>query len=275
MKLPQGSNSHVILEAVDGFLEDLGYRIRSRLLYSQPTLQLLPTHCEERRERQVVSKVIVNGAAANNTAVNGAAVDRDASHSCTTNGPTLNGFAGEKNGSTAHHDFRGTNGYSETASVHTQGCVNGLLQTVSKPRLLVLSASDKDGILRQARDLRGFLDRAYPSQHHDEILQDISFTLNTSRTMLDWKSYSVLTSLAEVSDLEASLSAPIRKSSEGRARLALVFTGQGAQWPRMGYELLGWPVFRASLEHSQQILNSLGCTWSILGKLARAMRSSR
>lgn len=258
----QGSNCHVILEAADGFLQSLGHRLRFRLLYSQ--LELISTYHEEQQKRQAVGKVILDKAA---VSVNGVGVNGDLSDSSTTNGIKVNGFTGDESAAKVYDPSaqNGVQGAGEKLELGTISAQKKRLQTVSKPRLLILSASDQDGIQRQARNLQAFLDRAGPIQNQDETLQDISFTLNTRRTVLEWKSYSVLTSLSGISDLEASLSVPVRKVSEGTARLGLIFTGQGAQWPRMGHELLSWPVFRASLERSQDILTNLGCTWSLFG----------
>lgn len=162
-----------------------------------------------------------------------------------------------------------SNGDDTNASACTiKGASNGRSQTDSKPRLLVLSAADEDGIKRQARDLKICLDGASQKYDHEDILQDICFTLNTRRTMLEWRSYSVLNSLAGITDIQDTLSVPVKKVSEGKEHLGLVFTGQGAQWSQMGYELLSWPPFRASLERTQNILTKLGCSWSVFGKLA-------
>ena len=237
MTFSQGSNCHVILEAAEGFFESLGHGMRSRLLHSHSNQQLSPIHSEDRQECRIFGKAMVNEATFNGNSVNRGSV----------NGDAVNGDAG--------------------VSLPADGPeTNGRRQPASRPNLLILSASDEDGISRQARNLRDMVDRARPSLHQDDILRDISFTLNTRRTMLDWKSYSVLTSMAGISDLATSVSAPFHRLREGTARLGLVFTGQGAQWSRMGYELLGWPVFRASLERTQEMLNRFGCTWRLSGR---------
>lgn len=214
-----------------------------------------------------------NGAAAVDFAVNGTAFHGLTSNSNATingNGNTANGFTG--NEARASNCLAQNGVHEATQSLETNGTQDGLAHTVSKPKLLVLSASDEDGILRQARDLRAVFECSRPTENHDEILHDISFTLNTRRTLLDWKSYSVVSSLAEISDLKASLSSATRKVADGTPRLGFVFTGQGAQWPKMGFELLTWPVFRASLERSQDYLTAFGCTWSLFGESPSSIR---
>lgn len=64
----------------------------------------------------------------------------------------------------------------------------------------------------------------------------------------------------KTSGLLRSRSAPV---------ISFVFTGQGAQWSGMGRELLGYPVFRTSLEQATKYLQTLGCSWSLIEELLR------
>lgn len=56
--------------------------------------------------------------------------------------------------------------------------------------------------------------------------------------------------------------------------LALVFTGQGAQWAEMGMELVHYTVFRESVALADAYLKELGSPWSALCKLASVGRCS-
>lgn len=134
----------------------------------------------------------------------------------------------------------------------------------AKPKLLILSASDEHGIRRQAQALAA-LSEAFP--HCDEgALDDIIYTLNIRRTMLEWRAYCTIENLSSFANLEQLLPTPVRSTGVTMPKLGLVFTGQGAQWPRMGYELLEWPVFNESLKRSQKYLNIMGCEWHLIGK---------
>ncbi|KAH8885983.1 reducing type I polyketide synthase, partial [Thozetella sp. PMI_491] len=164
----------------------------------------------------------------------------------------------------------GPNGY-------TNGHVNGWSHGVLKPKLLILSAADEDGTARQAE----FLSKSIHTldlqsiKEGTEVLEDVVFTLNMHRTMLEWKSYSVVGSLVDFAALKDSLSKPTRRISGTTPNLGLVFTGQGAQWPRMGIELLGWPVFTTSLMRSQKYLKLMGCEWYLVDELTAPGESSR
>lgn len=48
--------------------------------------------------------------------------------------------------------------------------------------------------------------------------------------------------------------------------LAFVFTGQGAQWARMGLGLMHYPAFQQSLKSADAYLKKLGSDWSVLGE---------
>ncbi|KAJ0123078.1 Polyketide synthase [Diaporthe amygdali] len=53
--------------------------------------------------------------------------------------------------------------------------------------------------------------------------------------------------------------------------LIFLFTGQGAQYVRMGLELMHYPVFSQSLKHSGDYLKkSLGCKWDLLTELGKS-----
>ncbi|KAK8023703.1 polyketide synthase [Apiospora rasikravindrae] len=143
-----------------------------------------------------------------------------------------------------------------------------------EPHLLVLSASDEDGIKRQAKGLSEVATPGHQRCSNDDVLADIVFTLNSRRSMMEWKSHAVLESLSDFESLQDSLSKPVRGSSTTKSNLGFIFTGQGAQWPRMGWELREWPLFRGSLARSQTCLDSMGCSWNLLDQLSAPDKAS-
>ncbi|KAK8037847.1 hypothetical protein PG991_001193 [Apiospora marii] len=135
------------------------------------------------------------------------------------------------------------------------------------PKLFVFTAHDQDGVSRMRQAYRRFLSTsdAHPSDASEqEFLRDLGFTLAERRTQFPWRTAVVANS---ISSLQESLdtqdpAGPVR--ADGSRRLALVFTGQGTQWPTMGLGLMAYPVFRQSLEKADAYLRSLGCRWSLI-----------
>ncbi|KAJ3579321.1 hypothetical protein NPX13_g1244 [Xylaria arbuscula] len=213
-----GSNCHVVLDAADRYLHNLGHRHSGHILLSkllsQPTSSL-------------------NG---NSSPLNG-------QRNMSSDGRSLNGNIPEG----------------------SRNC----LGDSPHPRLLILSSSDEDGTRRQIKSLSHSFS-ALNDHHTDfglEQLDDVVFTMNIRRSMFEWKSFCVVESLTSFRTLSNSVSNPVRSSSKANHAAGLIFTGQGAQWPRMGYELLYWPISRTSLVSSQSYLRSLGCSWQLIDEL--------
>ena len=133
----------------------------------------------------------------------------------------------------------------------------------TKVRLIVWSASDLDGLQRMRSAYRDYF-YSLRLQDEDSYLDNLAYTLAEKRTRLLWKSYKVTSSLDQLrSRQEGELSNPVQ--SKRSPRLGFVFTGQGAQWFSMGRELMFYPIFRKSLEESENFFFNLGCTWSLTG----------
>lgn len=133
-------------------------------------------------------------------------------------------------------------------------------------RLFVLSARDQAGPQRlaSAYAAAGF---DVAAKEDGRWLDDLAYTLAMRRTAHDFRSAFVATSLAELRvQLEKPLAKPVRASRRDR-NLIFVFTGQGAQWPAMGRQLLSHAVFQDSLRASQEYLAAHGCTWNVLEEL--------
>ena len=142
---------------------------------------------------------------------------------------------------------------------------------VQKPtRLIVFSTQDQDGLARQRQDMSTYLEKHTSGKTDtDTILRDLAFTLSEKRSRLPWKSYCITSSTGELmQSLENKDHPSVRSTLE--PRLGFVFTGQGAQWAKMGIELLRYNVFRQSVEAADKYLKQgLGCRWSALEELSR------
>ncbi|KAI8161527.1 Compactin diketide synthase [Colletotrichum sp. SAR 10_86] len=164
-----------------------------------------------------------------------------------------------------------TNGTS-TNGAHTNGTepnrskVNGKTEngngqdggvSTSHCGLLTFSAADEDGTHRQVSTLENHLAQ-HPISSADALV-DLAHTLSR-RSLLSWRAFAVVESSDDLkSTLGKSLSPVIFALPSKTPELGFVFTGQGAQYSRMGLGLLQYQVFRQSLLDCNDYLRSLGC----------------
>ena len=142
----------------------------------------------------------------------------------------------------------------------------------ASPKLFVWSSSDEAGLKRQAASYHRHLSTVIDDAS-ETYLADLAYTLASRRSILPWKSFLVADS---VQDLEHKLlEGNLRAVRSTRApAIGFVFTGQGAQWPTMGQELLIFDVFRKSLQEASRYLQSIGCPWDLIGKSSYGFTSN-
>ena len=135
-----------------------------------------------------------------------------------------------------------------------------------RPRLLVWSAADESGVARLLEVYaKHFVHLLVESQKAEEFLQDLVHTLAARRSSLAWKSYTVISSVYELHRVRESSSKPFRSSK--KRDIGFIFTGQGAQYSKMGQDLLVYPVFQNCLRECERCLQDMGCKWSLIGRL--------
>ena len=158
---------------------------------------------------------------------------------------------------------------NRTASCPEEGItepsnVDPAVGTSSKPYLFVWSAPDEAALKRVAFSYRDYIVKDAPYLDHELFLGNLAFTLSERRSRMPWRSFAVARSRSALqSTLQSNHAKPARISST--LRLCFVFTGQGAQWPGMGMELLHFPVFNQSLHAAEIYFQSLGSKWRLLG----------
>ncbi|KAI1355097.1 hypothetical protein F5Y01DRAFT_327941 [Xylaria sp. FL0043] len=129
-------------------------------------------------------------------------------------------------------------------------------------RLLVWTAADEETLKNMVRDYEEY----YRSQvkHDQSKLERLAFTLATRRSVMLWRSFAIA-STNSVENTKPFIINPTRAQAE--ARVAFIFTGQGAQYTEMGLELIQYPAFAKTLQRVDSVLHSLGCNWSVIDEL--------
>ncbi|KAF3905358.1 hypothetical protein AA313_de0209816 [Arthrobotrys entomopaga] len=173
-------------------------------------------------------------------------------------------------------------GYKQFQGSNANGCkdlhdVQGAcfpIESNFRPYILPFSAADSDGVKRI-----GDLYSEYFSKPDNisggfpDICRRLAFTLEKCRSSLAWRSCAIVNSFQSLTNLGKQVSTPRRASAN--PRLALAFTGQGAQYPRMGIELLKYDVFAQSIDRSAKYLKSFGCSWDLNEEISKAASNSR
>jgi acyl transferase domain-containing protein len=157
-----------------------------------------------------------------------------------------------------------TTGYNN-GGVHVNGAhIN--IDDVDAYAIIPLSAADEDGPYRQAEGLEDFLTALPREVKTTDFVSDLVHTLATRRSLLSWRAFAVINSKSDtIHSVRDTLTPPTLSISSKTPELSFVFTGQGAQYARMGLELLSYPVFKNSMDSCDAFLKSVGCTWSIHG----------
>lgn len=237
-----GSNTHVVLD-------DALHYMQQRCLTGN--------HCTAR----------VPGALIDVTSIPSTIAQSDYTNANGHNHANVNGAA-SANGTTYTNGPARVNGNG--AEPLTNGHINGLNAVTRQPRLLVWSAADKKALERMLE--------SYETSSIDLGLDDpskldcLAVTLGSRRSQMLWRTFAVFPD-AESGQEKKILSPikPVRSSTD--TGLAFVFTGQGAQYVGMGWDLIQYPCFAQTLRQVDDIYGSMGCGWSIFGKESARLTS--
>lgn len=125
--------------------------------------------------------------------------------------------------------------------------------------LLLLSANTEHSLERLVSQNLGYAE-TYP-----ERCVDLAYTLARGRQHMPFRSFSVAGTAVETK------AAPSREIPTDSHSLVMIFSGQGAQWPQMGIELLDTDKeFRDDIKAMDRILQTLinRPEWTIEGRVS-------
>ncbi|KFY28750.1 hypothetical protein V491_00304 [Pseudogymnoascus sp. VKM F-3775] len=177
-----------------------------------------------------------------------------------------------------------TNGYQESSTdVNDLNVLNGVngvngangtsnnvkVRQADKKYLLVFSAHDQPTLKKNVVALANEID-----QHH---LSDIAHTLACRRTKQWMRAFTAVHSHNIGSQILQNTTYAGKKASRNTT-IAFAFTGQGAQWPQMGYRLIQqYPIVRQTVEDLQASLDRLPTPpeWRLLEELSKPANESR
>lgn len=160
----------------------------------------------------------------------------------------------------------------ESAATHKEAPEDDSQRSAAEqdaPQLLLFSANSVESLKRMTHQYQEFLERP------DISLPDVAYTLAMRRENLPFRSFSVASRVKP-----GAPSVPSAGRTDQKPYLVMVFTGQGAQWPQMGRQLIqSNPFFRATIQsldrYLEGILGADGPGWKIEAELLRPPRTSR
>ncbi|KAI1806439.1 hypothetical protein F4811DRAFT_510997 [Daldinia bambusicola] len=239
-----GANTHVILDDAFNYLQQHNLAANHHTAaIPGSTLKKLPSP----------ANLLANGKA-----------DSNGNGAVHTNGTVL--IDAPTNGNGANYT-NGTNHFNKRVSINS---IDSLLNSSvtprepehSLPKLLVWSAADEKAAKRMMEVYQAFYEtNVFRSPTK---LDRLAYTLAVRRSQMLWRTFAVDEGEGKTGK-KLLFSKPVRSASQ--TGLGFVFTGQGAQYVDMGWDLIQYPVFADTLRQINSIYESLGCKWSIFDEL--------
>ncbi|PKK44713.1 hypothetical protein CI102_11994 [Trichoderma harzianum] len=144
-------------------------------------------------------------------------------------------------------------------------------------RLFCYSANDNAGVVRVMRSHLQFLE-SIQRDVGDSFL-NYSYTLGCRRSNLEWKGFIIAESASNLmAKIQLFDSSHLARSSSSKKqhKLGFVFCGQGAQWAKMGADLMSFNVYSASLKEASCFLQIvLGSRFDLLKEILRGGEDTR
>lgn len=152
---------------------------------------------------------------------------------------------------------------------HTEAKLRGI-HNLKRPFMIPFSAHDKPTLKRNIN--------AYGKVASKYNLLDLSYTLGNRRSLLQSRAFAVASSVTLDAAFQNNAAAFTFAQRKKTSMIGFVFTGQGAQWPKMGFELMQYyPSFLGSIRKLDQTLGELedGPEWILEDVLVEDALTSR
>ncbi len=172
----------------------------------------------------------------------------------------------------------GTNAHIVMDAFSTPAALsNGVVASrTNSKRLFVFSSHDKAGLKRVGKSLAEHLDTLGAAASSATYLANLAHTLAKARSDLAWRASCLAENMAELREqLITTVGEDAARAPSSPPRIGFVFTGQGAQWARMGIEMLERRVFSDSVAKSTHFLKKMGCDWDPVTELSKGQEESR
>ncbi|KAK7422917.1 hypothetical protein QQZ08_009273 [Neonectria magnoliae] len=146
----------------------------------------------------------------------------------------------------------------------------------ARPQVVVFSANNLDSLKAYLKKLRAH----FLNPRVSVKLSDLTYTLSERRTRLYHRGFAVITKApdAKIDDISAD-AVIFGKQAADPPKIGFVFTGQGAQWPQMGRDLLSaFPETAGSIikrldKALQDLSPAVRPSWSIYSELTESRSS--
>jgi acyl transferase domain-containing protein len=182
-------------------------------------------------------------------------------------------------GTNAHVILDSADQFIATAEANVLQDELEIVTNKGQTKLFIFSAPAESALRRMMERTRDHLlevesnTQTLASGEEKAYLDRLAFTLSDRRSQFPWKAVVVADTLSELA--EALSTSSSLAHSPKKPRIAFVFTGQGAQWARMGIELWEYGIFRESVQNADTYLKTcLGSDWSVTAEFDKSASAS-
>lgn len=167
--------------------------------------------------------------------------------------------------SVSNYGFGGSNSHAILERAPSLAAVEPkTAPTQQASQLFMVSAKSSTSLQCYVSALCDHIDKTVIN-NEQEYLASLSNTLCKRRTRFR---HTHAIAASSLKDLAEKLRLPLPTSRIGDVGpLVFVFTGQGAQWARMGHSLMQDDNYNATMQEADRHLRDLGASWSLIGQL--------